>query len=342
MPEVETPAVTTEVQTEQSVQTDASPELSDASEKSAAEMIGEDLAKTIAQPPAEKPDVAEQETSETEETTEEQETTATAESDSQSEESKGSDEPPKKKSAKPENRYTQLVGKLKEKTAETEKWKAAALARVEAPAPLPPRSQEKTPEYWAALYAQNKTAGLDDSDPRQQQAALNYEQFKEEVRDEKKEVQRMQREAQVKTKRSVVNSLFEIHSDIPFLKPATNNLGFEIDMQSPLAQKMIELASVDGISLENDSAAIVIYAQKAERNLLRQQLSGEHREVDTLKRKTAEAIAKGTMTNGARTAPQKPPSREKQLAALERQAAGGNFQARKQLGMAAVAADLGM
>lgn len=338
-------------------QTDASPAPDTEVDQTLAEVVASDLQATglptkgqQAKPEDEEaPDIGEQEDSdETGDEPEHPEGDDTAESDSQAGNTTVETETTQKK-PDTQKRVKTLIGKLKAKDAEAQgkelelqKLRASIAARTNAPLTPVQRPQEQTPEYWSQQYWQRKREGIPDDDPRQQEAIARHDQCKDEVLAERIE-QRQAAKAQVQHARARFDeALLEIHRDNPCLVPADNALGYELDAKSPLVTKMNELAAADGVALMGNAVAIILYAQRADRILLRQQLDGSTSDTETLKRKQAEAIAKGTVASGKRPAPTPAKAKSRQMAELERRAATGSRQAREALGQLAVAADLGL
>ena len=268
-----------------------------------------------------------------------------AESESQSETDAEAEatEPLKPKTAK---RVEKLIGKLKDKDAqiaELESFKANSLARIQQQQmQVPQRPPERTPEYHSQAYWKLKQEGVEDTDPRQQQNIANYNRFNTEVLADQIKSSQRQEELATRARQTFANSMFEIHGEHPFLKPADNGYGFDIDPVSDVGKVMSRLAMQDGIPLANNEMALLLYAQKAEIQLMRQQSSGSAATVDTLKRKNAEAQVKG-LAPGTRPAPPQPKSKEKKMADLEDAAVvRGDRYSRATLGEAALAADLGL
>ena len=252
-------------------------------------------------------------------------------------------EPLKPKTAK---RVEKLIGKLKDKDAqiaELELFKAQSLARIQQQQmQVPQRPPERTPEYHSQAYWKLKQEGVEDTDPRQQQNIGNYNRYNTEVLADQIKSSQRQEELANRARQTFANSMFEIHGEHPFLKPAENEYGFDIDPASDVGKVMSRLAMQDGMSLVGNPMALLLYAQKAEIQLMWQQSSGSAATVDTLKRKNAEAQVKG-LAPGTRPAPPQPKTKERKMADLEDAAVvRGDRHSRATLGEAALAADLGL
>jgi len=351
---METPAVKTN-------QTDASPVLSIAESKSEtvdtqglAEIVAADINKTISTPVKsdavtvkDEPVVGEQdekaETEEAESESDESEQTAESESQADTQAEEKADEPLKPKRL---SREQKLIGKLKDKDvqiAELEQFKTQVLSKIQQQAmQVPQRPAERTPEHWSQAYWKLKQEGIEDTDPRQQQAISNYNRYNTEVLADQIKLSQKQEELAGKARQAFAGSMFDIHAEHPFLKPAENEYGFDVDATSQVGRLMSKLAMQDGIPLVNNPMAMLLYAQKAETQLLRQQLGKSDSTADTLKRKNAEAVVKG-LASGTRPAPPQPKSNDKKMADLEDVAVlRATRPNRAKLAEAALAADLGL
>ena len=337
--------------------TDASPELSN--DASLADIIGADLAKTEApfRKPAETkatPEVAEQETeSETTEAESEksEETSETAESESQAESKTGEEDntAPKPKTI---NRVKTLVDKLKDKTKQLEERESELAALRQSAAtkvqnlqlPEPEIPKEQTKAHWQTVYNQLVQQGVQPDDPRCVEAVANYnkadklEFFREVTAEDRKKEQ-----ARTYLK-GYTESMIELHETTPFLQPTdTNVFGFQLNPESPVTKEILSLAAKEGQTqaLQKNPEVLKQYAQRAVLRVVRQQLVGKDQTVDTLKRKQAEAEAKGIVTSGAGKAPPQAKGRDKRLDDLAKTAvSSGRKGDRMALAEAAVMADL--
>lgn len=338
MSEPEIPVVTPE-------KTDASPEPSNdvISKEEVNDLIGSDLAKTMSPTvvKAESPEVADQEQTESEESTEESQEEATAaESESQAEEETKEEEP--QTPPKTGKRVVKLIEKLKSKDVEIETLRAKLQEKVFAPEPVVQRAKEQTPEFWLEQYTANQRAGIPETDARQQQIAAQYEKLNDEVKFEKWEQKKSEKQALQNAKVAFVNSLVEIHEMNPFLvEKADSPLGIDVDFTSPIGRVMTTLSRKEGVPL-NNAATITNYAQRANAIVLHQRLNGEGQNAVTLKRQLAEGQAKGTITSGTRRAPPQPKPESAKLDGLARKAQSGRRNDREALASAALASDLGM
>ena len=287
---------------------------------------------------------AEVEVEETEsESAEKTEQSAESESQADPEPEAETTEPLKPKTAK---RVEKLIGKLKDKDAqiaELEQFKTNILTKLQQQQQqVPQRPPERTPEHYSQQYWKLKQEGIDDTDPRQQQNIASYNRYNTEVLADTIKQSQRQEEVANRARTAFANSMIEIHSESPFLKPAENEYGFDIDPASNVGKLMSKLAVQDGIPLANNPMALLLYAQKAEIQLMRQQSSGSAATVDTLKRKNAEAAAKG-LAPGTRPAPPQPKSKDKNMADLEdRAVVRRDARSRGALAGAAIAADFGL
>lgn len=354
MSESETTTVNDQEQESQTAQSEASSSQTTETldTKSVNDLIGDDLASTMATKPV-KPEVGNQETTESEESTEEsQEEATTAESESQSEEESEEEvtqtaETQKGKPNVVKHLRKVIADKGKESKAqalEIEQLRAELQAKVMAPEPVVQRPKEQTPEYWLEQYVQNQRAGVQETDPRQQQIAQKYEQLNDEVKFEKYEQRKAEKQALQNAKSAFVNSLVEIHEMNPFLvKKADSPLGIDVDFTSPIGRVMTTLSLKEHVPLHTANAATIInYAQRANAIVLHQQLNGTGHTVETLKRQQAEGLAKGTITNGTRRAPPQPKPESAKLDGLTKRAQSGRRGDREALANAALGADLGI
>lgn len=327
------------------------PDASPSPEAAAADLaaaVGEDLIATgpkQAQPSPAKEDVpaAGEQGAEEPEPEPEPEPQATPETDSQPEpEPENPDEPPPTNKESQKRRWDKLLADKKALAQENEQLRQQALAKAQSlPFQQPQRPPEQTSTHWMAQWTALKQGGAQDGDPRLIEAAQNYDKFKEqESLDKFVTVQKQISQTQRQTT-SLLNVLFDINRENPFLTRANNAVGFDLDPKAPLTLKMNELAALDGVVLAGNATAIIDYAQRADRVLLRQRVSGADQTTQTLKRKQAEDIARGVVSvNRSGKPTPRTPAREKQMAELEGRARRGDRDAKRQLAEAAVLSDL--